>query len=87
MIEVEADLAGLDVGAARVEMFANGRDGSGPLRLELTRIRDRADGLHGGVYSVTVPANRPATDYTARLVPHFDGLSVPLEAGQILWQR
>ena len=29
----------------------------------------------------------PATDYTARLVPHRDGVAVPLEEAHILWQR
>ena len=29
----------------------------------------------------------PATDYTARIIPHHDGLITPLEAGWILWQR
>jgi len=39
------------------------------------------------VYSVCCIAKRPASDYTARLVPSYVGASVPLEAGQILWQR
>jgi starch phosphorylase len=39
------------------------------------------------VYSVCCPAKRPATDYTARLVPSHASASVPLEADKILWQR
>jgi hypothetical protein len=27
------------------------------------------------------------SDYTARLVPHYEGVSVPLETNLILWQR
>jgi starch phosphorylase len=38
-------------------------------------------------YSAQVPATRPASDYTPRLVPHHPEVAVPLEAGQILWQR
>jgi len=34
-----------------------------------------------------VPAARPATDYTARLIPHGDGVAIPLEEARILWQR
>ena len=30
---------------------------------------------------------RPAVDYTPRLIPHNDEAIVPLEAFQILWQR
>lgn len=32
-------------------------------------------------------ATRPATDYTARVIPHRDGVGVPLEEAHILWQR
>ena len=35
----------------------------------------------------SVPATRPATDYTARLIPHRPGVAVPFEAARILWQR
>jgi len=34
-----------------------------------------------------VPASRSAGDYTPRLVPDHREAKVPLEAGQILWQR
>ena len=34
-----------------------------------------------------VPANRPASDYTPRVIPYHPKASVPLEAPQILWQR
>ena len=38
-------------------------------------------------YSTQVSAARPASDYTARIVPHHPNARVPLEAGQIVWQR
>jgi starch phosphorylase len=38
-------------------------------------------------YSVHVPADRPAGDYTARIIPAGAGARVPLEAKQILWQK
>jgi starch phosphorylase len=38
-------------------------------------------------YSAQVSATRPASDYTARIVPHHPNALVPLEAGQIVWQR
>jgi starch phosphorylase len=44
-------------------------------------------GSNGFVYSATVSADRPASDFTARMVPAFDGLIIPLEAQEILWQR
>jgi starch phosphorylase len=38
-------------------------------------------------YSTQLSATRPASDYTARIIPHHPNASVPLEARQILWQR
>ncbi len=39
------------------------------------------------LYSATLAAGRPATDYTARVIPHREGVSIPLEESRILWQR
>jgi starch phosphorylase len=36
---------------------------------------------------VAVSADRPPGDYTARMIPHRDGVAVPLEDARILWQR
>jgi starch phosphorylase len=39
------------------------------------------------VYGVRVPATLPAWRYTPRIVAHREGVSVPMEAAFILWQR
>jgi starch phosphorylase len=39
------------------------------------------------LYSAKVPANRPASDYTPRVIPCGLKGSVPLEAPHILWQH
>jgi starch phosphorylase len=44
-------------------------------------------GANGFIYSAQVPSNRPVTDYTARVIPHFPGVAIPLEVTHILWQR
>ncbi len=85
--EIEIRLPGLDANAVRAELYADGTDGTDPVRQEMTRVRDRDGAAEGGVYRATVAANRPASDFTVRLIPHREGSSVPLEAGQILWQR
>lgn len=41
----------------------------------------------GDTYCTQVQATRPACDYTARVIPQRKGISVPLEAAHILWQR
>jgi starch phosphorylase len=49
------------------------------------QAEERASGSF--VYSATVPAVRPASEYTVRILPRCDGLAVPLECNRILWQR
>jgi starch phosphorylase len=70
-----------------VELYADGVKGGGAVQLDMTRLQALAAGAGGYAYSATVSSARPATDYTARIMPHCDGLAVPLEAGWIRWQR
>jgi len=85
--EVEVNFAGLGADSVRVELYADGIGGADPVRQKMDRVRDLPGASHGGVYGATLSTARPVTDYTVRLVPHFEGLSLPLEAGSILWQR
>ena len=82
--EIEVSLNDLDPQAVRVELYADGVMGSAPMRQEMKRIRG-ASGTYA--YSAAVSAGRPPTDYTVRVIPHYDGVAVPLEVGTILWQR
>ena len=54
---------------------------------EMKLIRQPADTVTGYVYGANVPATRPSADYTARLIPHREGVAIPLEVANILWQR
>jgi len=85
--EVEVHVSDLDPNAVRVELYADGMDGGAPVRQEMQRVR-RVSGASGGyIYSAAVSPARPAADYTARVIPHCDGVAVPLEDARILWQR
>jgi hypothetical protein len=55
--------------------------------LALRSVRRLAGTPGGYVYSAAVSAARPPGDYTARVMPHFDGVAIPLEDARILWQR
>jgi starch phosphorylase len=84
--EVQIWLNDLDPSAVRVELYADGVNGGAPIVQEMKR-RDESGGAPGGhVYTAAVSAERSAADYTARLIPHFDGASIPLEETRILWQ-
>ncbi|MGA8149067.1 MAG: alpha-glucan family phosphorylase [Gallionellaceae bacterium] len=87
VFEVQVYLDDLDPEAVRVELYANGINGATPERVEMKRVRQLVGATNGYAYRAEVPAARPASDYTARLIPHRDDLTVPLEAAHILWQR
>jgi len=61
-------------------------NGGEPARQEMMHEQEPVD-ASGTTYSAQVPSVRPATDYTARLIPHCDGVAIPLEHARILWQR
>ncbi|MEJ2007648.1 MAG: alpha-glucan family phosphorylase [Acidobacteriota bacterium] len=87
VFEVQVYLNDFDPKAVRVELYAGGVNGSGPVRQEMNPARQPAAADGGYVYRAQVPASRPATDYTARVIPHCDGVAIPLEDARILWQR
>jgi starch phosphorylase len=87
VFEVQVYLNDLDPKAVHVELYADGVNGDSPFRQEMKRIRDLAGAVRGFVYRASVTSGRPASDYTARVVPYYPGAAVPLEAAPILWQR
>jgi starch phosphorylase len=87
VVEVQIYLDDLDPKALRVELYADGVNGGDPVRQEMKRVRQFAGASGNYVYRAAVSAARPPADYTARVIPHCDGVAVPLEDARILWQR
>ena len=87
VFEVRVCLGDLDPRAVRVELYANGAAGGEGERQEMKLVRRVADASVGDLYCASVPSARPAADYTARVSPCWDDVSVPLEDARILWQR
>jgi starch phosphorylase len=84
--EVQIFLAGLDSRLVDVELYAEPQADGKIFRQKMQRKQDPdSDGY--AVYSSKVPANRPLTDYTARVIPCESQALIPLEATQILWQK
>ncbi len=83
--EVVVYLGGMEPDGLLVEMFADGHNGEQPQRTTMNRVTKSSDG--GFVYAATVESGRDANDFTPRVIPHHQGVSVPLEASQLLWQR
>ncbi|MDD5558197.1 alpha-glucan family phosphorylase [Candidatus Methylomirabilis sp.] len=86
VFEVQVCLNDLDPKAVRVELYADDVMGSAPVRQEMKRIRQLAGASGGYVYSAAVSAARPSADYTARVMPHCDGVAIPLECAHVLWR-
>jgi starch phosphorylase len=87
LFEVQVYLNDLDPKAVRAELYAEGLMDGAPVRQEMTWVRQQAGAPGSYVFSAAVPAARPSEDYTMRLIPHCDGVRIPLEDARILWQR
>jgi starch phosphorylase len=83
--EITVYLGSLDPAAIRVELFADGQNGSGPVRLAMNPGAKLPDG--GFPYSATMQTERNPADFTLRVLPHHESASIPLEANHIFWQR
>jgi starch phosphorylase len=78
-------LDGLDPESVKVQLYANGLNGNSFFLQDLERDSKQKEHIY--LYRTSVPASRPATDFTARIIPYFPEVHVPLAASQILWQK
>ncbi len=87
IFEIQNILADLDPKSVQVELYADGINGGESVIQEMKLLHPLAGTTGSYVYNASVSSSRPPKDYTARLIPHFDGVAVPLEEERILWQR
>ena len=66
-----------------VQLYAEPCEGGPASRVELCCTAPNATALYAG----SVPDDRPARDYTVRIVPRHPGAAVPAELSLILWQN
>jgi starch phosphorylase len=85
--QAEVSLGDLNPSQIRVELYAESVHGNEPDVEAMVASPSTKDSSGVIVYSAQVPATRPVSDYTARIVPRHPNAAVPLETGQILWQR
>ncbi|MEO9101887.1 MAG: alpha-glucan family phosphorylase [Burkholderiaceae bacterium] len=90
VFEVQVFLDELEPNSVQIDLYADGSAGNAPVWQTMRHLCEPSGaaatpGVH--VYSAVVPAARPAVDYTARLIPHYAGVAVPMEDPRILWQR
>jgi starch phosphorylase len=77
----------LHPGDVSAELYAEGQDGQAASRVAMTRSGPIQGAVNGHFYIARTARNRPAADYTPRLVPTHAGTLIPLETHRILWQR
>ena len=83
---VKVFLGEIDPTDILVELFAEPLNGPEP-EIHSMACQVQSSNLESGYwYGVCIPAARPASDYTPRIIPHFNGASVPLETNHILWR-
>lgn len=84
---VKAYLDEIDPDAVRVELYAEGLSGDEPVHHVMERGEPLVGSANAYTFKACVPADRPATDFTPRMVPYHPAASAPLEASQILWYK
>jgi starch phosphorylase len=77
----------MDVEAVRVELFADASNGAVPEIVEMKRGERLVGASNAHHYAAAVPASRPASEFTPRIIPSHPLASVPLECARILWYR
>ncbi len=87
IIEIQVYVDDIDINAIRVELYAEGVNNNLPERYEMERLAELIGSVSGYDYRVIIPAQRPISDYTVRIIPTHETASVPLESNHILWQR
>lgn len=71
----------------KVQLYADGLPGEGPEKHDMQPAGKQTDQPCQASFSVTIPALRPASDYTPRIVPAYEKAAFPLECAFILWPR
>ena len=87
VLSVPVYLGALPPSDVIVELYADPVGTASATRLPMNRLRDLPGAIHGAVYGVDVPLDRPASDYTPRVIPAHPDARVPLEAAFITWYR
>ena len=84
--DVQVYLDELSPDAVRVELYAEAIDGGEPAVYVMAR-EEQLVCESAWRYSATVPADRPAGDFTPRITAHHPEAFIPLEAVEILWAK
>jgi len=85
--DVQVYFNDVDPDAVAVELYADAIKDEPMVLLKMTRGAKLEGAGNGYNYNLSVASTRPDMDFTARIIPSFPNVSVPLENSHILWQR
>jgi len=85
LFHVKVWLNGISPDEVLVELYAEGINAEAPvkIKMETDSIGDQEEYK----YHAKLTSIRPASDFTARIIPCYQSISIPLENNMILWQR
>ncbi|QOW12029.1 glycosyltransferase family 1 protein [Kaistella flava (ex Peng et al. 2021)] len=84
LFQVQVKLNGLNPEFVSVELYANGINSDAPVKIKMDHVSGVNDQYE---YVANTDGSRPVSDYTARVIPNYENVSVPLEDNLILWQH
>lgn len=94
VFEVKIDLGPIPLAAVLVELYADPaspQTDAQPERHTLVAVNETSESSPEGssfyTLEASIPAIRPAGDYTPRVIPWHESAFVPMEATHILWYR
>ena len=78
-------LNSIDPDTISVALYADGPQGGLPEIIEMKGVYGQKMDRYN--YHALVTTTRSATDYTVRIIPYYEGISIPLEDNAIRWQH
>jgi starch phosphorylase len=83
--DIQVYLGDLDPEAIAVELYAEPGEAGDSMTVQMERTAPLTGATGGYLYRAQVSAQRPARDYTARVVPYHPQARIPIELPLVLW--
>jgi glycogen phosphorylase len=83
--DVQVFLGGLDPDCVQVQLYADPIEGSPHICIPMRHEERMLGTVNGHRYRASVPDQRPAEHFTARIVPYHPEAIIPMECNKILW--
>ena len=86
IINVTVYFDGIDVESVQVQLYADPQQHDDESEIYvMDMVEHTKETPKEYLFRTRIPAHRPSSDYTPRIVPCFQGAILPLEAANILW--